>query len=127
MPKGPPTNPGDKRLARRTEDHPLECKTFEAIIPEGEYGAGRVIAWGRGAYMNESSRPIADRLQRGRLSFRRDGQKLHGGQPLTRVRGGENEPWLLVETSDEYAGARRNPVRSQPESVLSGRTLDELG
>ena len=56
---------------------------------------------------------MADRLQRGRLSFRLDGQKLHGGQPLTRVRGGENGPWLLVETSDEYAGARRNPVRSQ--------------
>jgi hypothetical protein len=77
--------------------------------------------------MNESSRPIADRLQRGRLSFRLDGQKLHGGQPLTRVRGGENEPGLLVATYDEYAGARRNPVRSQPESVLSARTLDGLG
>jgi hypothetical protein len=66
-------------------------------------------------------------LQRRRLSFRLDGQNLHAGRPLTRVRGGENESWLLVETSDEYAGARRNPVRSQPESVLSGCTLDELG
>src|SRR5215211_1949559 len=126
VPKGPSTNPKDKRMARRTEDHPMEYETFEGVIPEGEYGAGRVIVWDRGTYTNESQHEMADALERGHLSFRLDGEKLHGGYALTRIRTGKEEAWLLVKKSDEDADARRRPVRSQPESVLSGRTLDEL-
>ena len=69
---------------------------------------------------------MADALKRGHLSFRLDGEKLHGGSALTRMRKDKDEAWLLVKKSDEDADRRRNPVRSQPESVLSGRTLDEL-
>ena len=126
VPKGPSTNPKDKRMARRTEDHPMEYEDFEGIIPEGEYGAGRVIVWDRGTYTNEGKHDIADALKRGHLSFRLDGEKLRGGYALTRFRTGKDEAWLLVKKSDEDADARRKPIRSQPESVLSGRTLDEL-
>jgi DNA ligase D-like protein (predicted 3'-phosphoesterase) len=124
VPKGPSINPKDKRMARRTEDHPMEYEDFEGVIPEGEYGAGRVIVWDRGT--NSSDRDMADALKRGHLSFRLDGEKLHGGFALTRIRQGKDEAWLLVKKSDEDADGRRKPVRSQPESVLSGRTLDEV-
>jgi DNA ligase D-like protein (predicted 3'-phosphoesterase) len=126
VPKGPSTNPKDKRMARRTEDHPLEYETFEGVIPEGEYGAGGVIVWDRGTYTNESRREMADALRRGHLSFSLDGEKLHGGYALIRIRKGKDESWLLVQKSDEDADRRRSLVRSRPESVLSGRTLDEL-
>jgi DNA ligase D-like protein (predicted 3'-phosphoesterase) len=124
VPKGPSTNPKDKRMARRTEDHPMEYEKFEGVIPQGEYGAGRVIVWDRGTY--QSDRDMAEGLERGHLSFRLDGDKLRGGYALTRFRTGKDEVWLLVKKADENADARRRPVRSQPESVLSGRTLDEL-
>lgn len=124
VPMGPSTNPKDKRMARRTEDHPLEYEDFEGVIPEGEYGAGGVIVWDRGTY--ESDDDMADTQKRGHLSFRLDGEKLHGGYALTQMRKDKDEAWLLVKKSDEDADRRRNPVRSQPESVLSGRTLDEL-
>ena len=126
VPKGPSTNPKDKRMARRTEDHPMDYEKFEGVIPKGEYGAGRVIVWDRGTYANETDHDMADALQRGHLSFRLDGEKLHGGYALTRMRKGKDEAWLLVKRKDEDADARRKPIRSQPESVLSGRTLDEL-
>jgi len=69
---------------------------------------------------------MAEGLERGHLSFRLDGEKLHGGYALTRLRQGKDEAWLLVKRADDDGDARRKPVRSQPESVLSGRTLDEL-
>lgn len=126
VPKGPSVDPKDKRMARRTEDHPLEYQTFEGVIPKGEYGAGPVIVWDHGTYSNESQHKMADALQRGHLSFRLNGEKLQGGFALTRIRGGKDETWLLVKKSDADADARRRPVNTQPESVQSGRTLDEL-
>ncbi|MCI4674143.1 DNA polymerase ligase N-terminal domain-containing protein [Candidatus Mycolicibacterium alkanivorans] len=126
VPKGPSTNPKDKRMARRTEDHPLDYEWFEGTIPEGQYGAGRVIVWDRGTYINESRYDMSEGLQRGHLSFWLDGQKLRGGYALARIRDGADETWLLVKKSDEYADARSSPVRSQPESVLSGRALADL-
>jgi DNA ligase D-like protein (predicted 3'-phosphoesterase) len=126
VPKGPSINPKDKRMARRTEDHPMDYEDFEGIIPEGEYGAGRVIVWDRGTYTNEGDDDMADALERGHLSFRLNGEKLHGGFALTRFRTGKDEAWLLVKKSDDDADRRRKPVRSQPESVVSDRTLAEL-
>ncbi len=126
IPKGPSTDPKDKRMARRTEDHPLEYETFEGVIPGGEYGAGGVIVWDRGTYTNDGDRDMAEGIERGHLSFTLHGEKLQGGYALTRIRQGKDGAWLLVKRKDEHADARRNPVRSRPESVLSGRTLDEL-
>lgn len=128
IPKGPSTNPKDRRMARRTEDHPLEYAEFEGVIPDGEYGAGSVIVWDCGTYANRTEHEMTKCLGRGHLSFCLDGEKLHGGYALTRIREGKNETWLLLKRRDDEASdeARRNPVRTQPESVLSGRTLDEL-
>ena len=126
IPKGPSVNPKDRRMARRTEDHPLEYATFEGTIPEGEYGAGTVIVWDHGTYANRTEHEMARCLGRGHLSFRLDGEKLHGGFALTRIREGKDETWLLVKRRDDHADAGRNPVRSRPESVLSGRTLDDV-
>jgi DNA ligase D-like protein (predicted 3'-phosphoesterase) len=126
IPKGPSINPKDRRMARRTEDHPLDYASFEGVIPEGEYGAGGVIVWDRGTYANATSYEMTEGLERGHLSFQLYGEKLSGGYALTRIREGKDETWLLIKRRDEDADARRKPVRSQPESVLSGRTLDEL-
>lgn len=116
-------------MARRTEDHPLEYAEFEGVIPEGEDGAGRVIVWDRGIYANRTEHEMTKCLGRGHLSFRLDGEKLQGGFALTRIREGKNETWLLLKRRDDEASddaAEQNPVRTRPESVLSGRTLDEL-
>ena len=126
VPKGPSTNPKDKRMARRTADHPLDYESFQGTIPEGEYGAGNVIVWDHGTYINDSDHEMADGLDRGHLSFSLGGEKLRGGYALTRFRKGRDEAWLLVKKSDADADARRKPVRSQPELVVSGRTVDEV-
>ena len=100
IPKGPSTNPKDRRMARRTEDHPLEYATLEGVIPEGEYGAGGVIVWDRGTYANATRHEMAEGLKRGHLSFHLRGEKLSGGYALTRIREGKDETWLLMNRHD---------------------------
>ena len=126
LPSGPSVDPKDRRMARRTEDHPLEYATFEGRIPEGEYGPGTVIVWDHGTYANRTEHEMTRCLGRGHLSFRLNGEKLHGGYALTRIREGKDETWLLIKRQDDDADTQRNPVRSRPESVLSGRTLDDV-
>src|SRR5207249_106524 len=129
VPKGPSTDPREKRLAMPTEDHPIEYADFEGVIPEGEYGAGAVIVWDRGTYAaipGEEDDDPAAALERGHLKVRLDGEKLHGGYALTRLGGGGRERWLLVKLADAEADRRRNPVSSEPESVLSGRTVEQV-
>jgi DNA ligase D-like protein (predicted 3'-phosphoesterase) len=126
IPKGPSTDPENGRMAHRTEDHPLEYAEFEGVIPDGEQGAGSVIVWDCGTYANRTEHEMTMCLGRGHLSFCLDGEKLHGGYALTRIREGKYETWLLMKRRDDEADAQGNPVRTQPESVLSGRTLDEL-
>lgn len=131
VPKGPSTDPRDKRLAMPTEDHPLEYAGFEGVIPEGEYGGGTVMVWDRGRYDNTSHRdgepvPMAEALERGHATFTLHGEKLSGGYALNRMRRGGRESWLLVKERDGDADARRKPVRSQPKSVASGRTMKQI-
>jgi DNA ligase D-like protein (predicted 3'-phosphoesterase) len=126
VPKGPSTNPKDERTARRTEDRPVECTTFDGSIPKGECGADGVIVWDRGTYTNETKRVMMEGLENGHLSFSLRGEKLRGGYALTRIREGDDETWLLVKHRDDDADARRKPVRGQPESVLSGSMLNDL-
>jgi DNA ligase D-like protein (predicted 3'-phosphoesterase) len=131
VPKGPSTDPREKRLAMPTEDHPLDYADFEGVIPEGHYGAGPVIVWDRGSYRNLTERdgeevPIEDALDGGHAVVWLEGEKLRGGYALTRIGKGERERWLLVKRRDEEADARRNPVSTQTESVVSGRTIEEV-
>jgi DNA ligase D-like protein (predicted 3'-phosphoesterase) len=131
LPKGPSTDPRDKRLAMPVEDHRLEWGDFEGVIPEGQYGAGPVIVWDRGRYRNLSERdgeevPFEEALDAGYAVFWLEGRKLRGAWSLRRIAKGEDERWLLVKKRDEGADARRNPVSTQPESVVSGRTIEDL-
>ena len=130
IPKGPSMNTRDKRLAVPTEDHPLEYRNFEGIIPEGQYGAGRVIVWDTGTFRNVTKRdgqpvPLDQAIENGQLAIWLEGKKLKGGFGLTRIRNGEQPVWLLVKKRDAYANAG-DPVTEQPASVVSGRTIEEL-
>jgi DNA ligase D-like protein (predicted 3'-phosphoesterase) len=131
VPKGPSTDPRDKRLAVRTEDHPLDYIDFEGTIPSGEYGGGAVIVWDVGTWehltTDDAGQPVsvADALANGHLSFRLAGEKLAGGFTLQRFRP-EQEQWLLVKRADDEADARRRPTSTQPESVLSGYTVRQV-
>ena len=126
VPKGPSMNPAEKRLAIRTEDHPLEYADFEGVIPEGEYGAGSVIVWDSGSYRNLGEEPLEQALAGGHAAVWLEGEKLRGGYALTRIGNGKRERWLLVKMDDEGADRRRNPVSTQPESVLSGKTVEQI-
>lgn len=133
VPKGPSTDPKQRRLAVRTEDHPLDYETFEGTIAAGEYGGGTVQVWDRGTFRNAShvkDRPVAaaEGLDRGHLTFWLDGQKLRGGFSLVRTRGGDDgkEHWLLTKKAGEGADARRRPTSTQAESVLTGRSLAKI-
>jgi DNA ligase D-like protein (predicted 3'-phosphoesterase) len=132
VPKGPSVNPKDRRLAVRTEDHPLDYADFEGTITAGEYGGGTVQVWDRGTWRNLShdraDAPVAAgrALSDGHLSFWLEGEKLRGGFSLVRTRAGDEKSWLLMKKSDEGSDARRRPTSTQPESVLTGRTLAEI-
>lgn len=131
VPKGPSTDPRDKRLAMPTEDHPLDYAEFEGVIPEGEYGAGPVIVWDAGTFRNLTERrgrevPIERAVRDGHVSVWLEGEKLRGGYAFIRIARGKRERWILVKEDDDEADARRKPVATQPESVLSGRTIDEI-
>jgi len=132
VPKGPSTNPSDKRLAMPTEDHPIEYAEFEGLIPRGEYGAGPVIVWDHGTYENVTvdregrEIPVPEAIDEGELKVRLHGAKLNGNYVLVRTGGGDRERWLLIKERGEGADARRNPARTQPESVISGRTLKQV-
>jgi bifunctional non-homologous end joining protein LigD len=126
VPKGPSFNPADKRLAVRTEDHPLEYAKFEGTIPEGEYGAGTVMIWDRGTYAAESD--PAKGLAEGKLTFRLNGKRLKGGFTLVQMRGargGGGKNWLIVKERDEYADGSDITER-ETTSVKSGRTMEEI-
>lgn len=130
VPKGPSTDPRVKRLAHHVEDHPLAYLGFEGVIPAGEYGAGSVIVWDTGTYRNLTTDPsgaavgVGEAVEQGHLSFELRGEKLRGPFALTRFRG--REDWLLVKERGEGADARRRPTSTQPRSVRSGRTNDEV-
>ncbi|MEP6655707.1 MAG: DNA ligase D [Betaproteobacteria bacterium] len=129
VPKGPSLDPNDKRLAMHVEDHPLEYGDFEGVIPPKQYGAGTVMVWDRGTWTPKTD--PAEAYAKGRLKFDLDGEKLKGGWNLVRSRsgkyGGENS-WLLFKEADEFArlGAQALIAEDRPESVITGRSLEEI-
>jgi DNA ligase D-like protein (predicted 3'-phosphoesterase) len=127
VPKGPSTDPREKRLAVEVEDHPLEYADFEGAIGEGNYGAGAVIVWDHGTYRNlDEEHSMAETIATGHAKVWLDGEKLRGGWTLQRTRGGGKPQWLLIKRRDDQADARRNPQRTQPKSVVSGRTVEQV-
>ncbi|HUD54327.1 MAG TPA: DNA ligase D [Terracidiphilus sp.] len=126
--KGPSLNPSDKRLAVRTEDHPLSYGTFEGTIPQGEYGGGTVMMWDAGTWEPKGD-PRAG-LKKGHLSFILHGERLKGGWGLIRMRGdGKRENWLLVKENDEEArknGANEKFLNDLSSSVKTGRSMDQI-
>jgi DNA ligase D-like protein (predicted 3'-phosphoesterase) len=120
VPKGPSTDPAEKRLAVEVEDHEMGYADFEGRHGPG-YGAGAVIVWDMGEYRPLTEGDFGAALDAGHASFWLDGRKLHGGWTLQRTDGGRKPQWLLIKKRDEHAGA---PL--EPESILSGRTIDEL-
>jgi DNA ligase D-like protein (predicted 3'-phosphoesterase) len=132
VPKGLSTDPREKHLAIRTEDHPLGYIDFEGVIPEGEYGAGTVLVWDTGSYRNlrarkgRNSRSMERSLGDGLIEVWLEGEKVRGGYALKRIGQDDESRWLLIKMDDDQADARRNPTSTEPKSVLSGRNLAEI-
>ncbi len=132
IPKGPSMNPRETRLAIPTEDHPLEYADFEGIIPADEYGGGTVLIWDQGEFRNlreggDEPHSMAESVEAGKVEVWLEGKKLQGGFALIRTGYGRNKNgWLLKKMDDEKADAHRNPVSSEPNSVVSGRSLEEI-
>jgi bifunctional non-homologous end joining protein LigD len=126
VPKGPSLDPGEKRLAVRTEDHPLEYGGFEGEIPAGNYGAGTVVLWDRGIYLPEGPPPPAEQLERGELKFALRGHKLRGSFALVRMKpapGERSEQWLLIKHKDGFAAPGWD-IEEHDGSVAEAGSLD---
>jgi bifunctional non-homologous end joining protein LigD len=102
VPRGPSLDPTQRRLAVETEDHPVEYLKFEGRIPEGEYGAGEHMRWDGGTYKLLGAGGAAEQLERGKLEFELEGEKLRGAFTLVKMKGREGE-WLLIKKQDEFA------------------------
>jgi len=128
VPKGPSLDPGVKRLAMQTEDHPVEYSDFEGVIPAGQYGAGVVMLWDRGTW-HPGSADVDASLQKGEIRFVLHGTKLQGSWALVRTRGFGKNPlrssWLLIKHRDQYASGR-DVTQEEPRSVVSQRLLEEI-
>jgi bifunctional non-homologous end joining protein LigD len=126
--RGPSLDPADKRLAVEVEDHPLDYGDFEGTIPEGQYGGGTVQLWDRGYY--EADDPEKG-LKKGDLKFTLEGEKLHGGFVLVRMRhdrnGGKRTNWLLIKHRDDFVKeGKANKILDLDMSVASGRSMDAI-
>ncbi|EQB13437.1 DNA ligase D [Novosphingobium lindaniclasticum] len=126
--KGPSADPGDKRLAVRTEDHPLSYARFEGSIPQGEYGGGTVMLWDQGTWAPVAGKSASD-LEAGHLHFTLEGERMKGEWLLVRMKGrpGEKrENWLLRKVGDSHALSGDGLVEEGLTSVLTGRTMAEI-
>ncbi len=111
VPKEPGTGPGERRLAVQVEDHPLEYGSFEGTIPQGQYGAGEVFIWDKGAWTPEGD--AREGLKRGKLDFSLSGRKLKGAWTLVRMRSGagsKKQNWLLIRRGTPKAGRPARPA-----------------
>jgi bifunctional non-homologous end joining protein LigD len=130
VPRGPSLDPAIKRLAVMVEDHPLDYKDFEGVIPEGNYGAGSVIIWDRGYYHHplahdedENGKLLLAGLRKGDLKFVLEGEKLHGEFALVKT-GKDEKSWLLLKKKDRHASGE--DILNENLSVVSRKTLEEM-
>ena len=130
IPKGPSTDYTQKRLAIPTEDHPLDYIDFEGTIPPGNYGAGTVIVWDNGTYRNLKEKegqeiPMEKTIEDGHVEFYLEGEKLKGAYALINTGRAERKFWLFFKMKDLHPDTS-NILVERPESVLSGRTIEEV-
>ncbi len=133
VPRGPSSNPADRRLAVQVEDHPLDYQDFEGTIPKGQYGAGQVIVWDRGTYRNitdDPSRPtpMSKALEDSKVEVFFEGEKIKGGYALIRMQSPRTDKtnWLLIKLKDDYVGSLPEDLEDQGQSVTTGRTIQDL-
>ena len=129
VPKGPSIDPDDKRLAVRTEDHPLDYGTFEGTIPKGEYGGGTVMLWDRGKWIPEPGKDPSKTIEEGHLHFALEGERMKGEWVMFRLKGrpgdrGEN--WMLKKVDDAFTGPGEALVEEGVTSITTGRTMAEI-
>src|ERR1700719_1191766 len=126
VPKGPSLNPGDKRLAVHVEDHPLEYRKFEGVIPKGQYGGGEVIVWDQGTYKLEGHLDADAQLARGELKFILHGKKVRGSFVLVELKNSKvKNEWLLIKHRDEFADPLWD-AEKHAQSIVSRRTLEDV-
>jgi bifunctional non-homologous end joining protein LigD len=132
VPKGPSYDPSVRRLAMMTEDHPYDYAAFEGVIPAGNYGAGNVIIWDQGTwqFIEPGDDPVKA-LESGKLTFRMAGKKMFGEWALVKIRGksgsDKGNEWLLLKHRDEFANDQIDVTEVAPRSVVSNKTIDEVG
>ncbi len=132
VPKGPSTDPKNKRLAMMVEDHPYDYRSFEGIIPKGEYGGGTVIVWDEGTYepiepikgKKAQEKHLLKQLHEGSLKIKLHGQKLEGEFALVKTHGMGENGWLLIKHKDEFASTK--DITKQDKSVISGKTIENM-
>lgn len=124
VPKGPPYEKGERRLAMHVEDHPMDYARFEGIIPKGQYGGGTVMVWDIGTYTVRSGHPVAD-YHKGALHLEMKGKKLKGEWILVRGRSeeGEKQPWYLIKAGETM---ERLSPRRDDQSVLTRRSMARI-
>ena len=126
--RGPSANPRDKRLAVRTEDHPLDYAMFEGLIPKGQYGGGTVILWENATFAPLNGDPGAA-IARGEIKFRAFGARMRGDWVLVRMKsrpGEKRENWLLIKERDDFAEPDDGLITRFPHSVATGRSREEI-
>jgi bifunctional non-homologous end joining protein LigD len=129
VPNGPSLNPADKRLAVRTEDHPLSYATFEGTIPKGEYGGGTVMLWDRGTWIPAPGKDPRKTLEEGHLHFTLEGERMKGEWVMFRLKrrpGERGENWMLKKVTDEHAGGTMGLTDRFLTSIKTGRTMQEI-
>ena len=131
VPKGPSLDPGQNRLAMRTEDHPLDYGDFEGTIPAGEYGGGTVMLWDQGRWVPEPGKDPRKTIEEGHLHFALEGERMKGDWVMFRLKGkpgDKSEPWMLKKVTDEYARAEDGDalVDDCVTSVTTDRTMAEI-
>jgi bifunctional non-homologous end joining protein LigD len=131
VPKGPSLDPGENRLAMRTEDHPLDYGDFEGTIPQGEYGGGTVMLWDEGRWVPEKGKDPSKTIEEGHLHFTLEGDRMKGEWVMFRLKpkpGEKAEPWMLKKVTDEYAQPDDGDalVDNCVTSVTTGRTMAEI-
>jgi len=131
VPKGPSLDPGDNRLAMRTEDHPLDYGDFEGTIPKGEYGGGTVMLWDQGRWIPAPGKDPSKTIEEGHLHFTLEGDRMKGDWVMFRLKpkpGEKAEPWMLKKVTDDYADPEEGEalVDNCVTSVTTGRTMAEI-